>query len=287
MTTKNYTFGTDPEVFLWDVGTNLPISAHDLVPGTKENPFPTEHGFVQHDGVAAEFNIHPAKTPAEFAENVMNVMNDLRSIVKREGRDILLLSSPTITFDKEYFSTLPADVQALGCMPDYNAWTLEINDAPDPHVDFRSGGFHLVVGWTENESVHNPNHFSDCAERVRQLEAAIFPASLLWDVDSKRRKLYGQMGAFRPKPYGVEWRSLSNAILRYREDGMIWLVDTASKAMQDYDSGFLYIEDENVRNMLANIAGDNVTEEELIKYTYDYLPMTKALEPPLFIGKKQ
>lgn len=279
---KKYLFGTDPELFVWDIHTNKGVSAHDLIPGSKQHPHKTKHGYVQPDGVAAEFNIQPVETPEEFAESVENVIDDLREIITGKMSDALLLSSPTMTFSEDYLRSLPPEVQALGCMPDYNAWTLTKNESPDGNVNFRTGGFHLHVGHTK-KSVHDPDHFRDCADRVRQLEAAVYPASILWDIDSQRRKLYGQMGAFRPKKYGFEWRSLSNAILKYKKDGLIWLVDTAKKAMEDYDDGFFYIEDDYVRQTLAKIAVSNVRKDELEYYSKTYMPMTNAIEPPSFI----
>ena len=38
--------------------------------------------------------------------------------------------------------------------------------------------------------------------------------SVLYDADTERRKLYGKAGAMRYKPYGVEYRTLSNAWLK-------------------------------------------------------------------------
>ena len=32
----------------------------------------------------------------------------------------------------------------------------------------------------------------------------------MWDGDHKRRQMYGAAGAFRPKTYGMEYRTLSN-----------------------------------------------------------------------------
>lgn len=56
-----------------------------------------------------------------------------------------------------------------------------------------------------------------CISVVKQLDSVLYPASLLWDNDDKRRSLYGKIGSFRPKSYGVEWRPLSNAFLSSKE----------------------------------------------------------------------
>jgi hypothetical protein len=53
-----------------------------------------------------------------------------------------------------------------------------------------------------------------CITLVKQLDAYLGIPSLEWDKDTLRRRLYGKAGAFRPKPYGVEYRTLSNAWLK-------------------------------------------------------------------------
>jgi hypothetical protein len=45
------------------------------------------------------------------------------------------------------------------------------------------------------------------------LDLRLAVPSLIWDKDKKRRLLYGKAGCFRPKPYGMEYRTLSNAWL--------------------------------------------------------------------------
>jgi hypothetical protein len=56
-----------------------------------------------------------------------------------------------------------------------------------------------------------------CSVLVKQLDCFLGLPSLLWDGDTARRKMYGAAGAFRPKPYGVEYRVLSNAWLLSEE----------------------------------------------------------------------
>jgi hypothetical protein len=62
--------------------------------------------------------------------------------------------------------------------------------------------------------VESKANMIDCVALVKQLDSVLYPASLMWDMDNDRRKMYGQPGAFRVKPYGVEYRVLSNAWLR-------------------------------------------------------------------------
>ena len=57
--------GADPEAFVVLKDGGIPVSAHGLLPGTKDKPFPVEKGAVQVDGMAAEFNIEPAATEDE------------------------------------------------------------------------------------------------------------------------------------------------------------------------------------------------------------------------------
>lgn len=45
---------------------------------------------------------------------------------------------------------------------------------------------------------------------TQQLDFYLGLPSLLFDNDNKRRQMYGQPGSYRPKPYGVEYRVLSN-----------------------------------------------------------------------------
>lgn len=284
-----YLFGADPEVFVYDVDRKQVVSAHDLLPGTKDNPHATKHGSVLPDGVAAEFNIPPAATTEEFINSINAVMGDMRSIIGEKISTPLLLTAPTAFFKKDYWKTLPKAVQALGCMPDYNAWTLKRNKSPDGRGSgeeiMRSIGFHLHVGYSQGDDVNDRELFKDKAKRVRQLECAMYPTSLLYDNDTERRRLYGQMGAFRPKPYGFEWRTLSSKLLREKDEGLEWLVDTARFCMEEYDTGVEYTNDKTVVETMSRIAGGEATDDEILSYVYDYMPNTYGIEVPSFLEK--
>ena len=225
--------GCDPELFVKDAKTGEIISAHDLLPGTKVDPYKVAAGAVQVDGAAAEFNIDPSNSPAEFVRNIKTVMDQLKVMLKDNQFHI----EPFVTFPKDYFTKLPESVRELGCNPDWNAWTGQVNPAPEgDSTTLRTASGHLHIGWCEGMEPHSTFHFEDCCSVVKQLDYYLGMTSLIWDKDPTRRQLYGKAGAFRPKPYGVEYRVLSNVWLKsQRLQEWIWHV--TQKAINDLSSG--------------------------------------------------
>lgn len=204
--------GADPEVFVRDK-KGRSRSAHGLIPGTKEEPFPVLNGAVQVDGMALEFNIHPAATPEEFQNNIESVLSQMEEMVPEYTLDI----SPTATFHGNHMRAQPKEALELGCEPDYNAYTMQENPRPNASANFRTGAGHVHLGFCEGANPKDPEHMMRCALLVKHLDLFLGLPSLDWDKDVKRRKLYGAAGAFRPKPYGCEYRTLSNAWLKRPE----------------------------------------------------------------------
>lgn len=231
----SYTIGCDPELFLVDAKGEF-RSAHNLVPGNKLEPFRVSQGAIQPDGTSAEFNINPAMSEEEFVGNIKSVLLDLQKTIHEKDPTLNLRVSPVAMFKERYFNALPAEARAFGCTPDYNAWDDgKATDFPGTKEPFRTGAGHVHIGWTEFADTADPAHIHDCIEATKQLDAVLYPMSLLWDKDTKRRTLYGRMGAFRPKAYGVEYRPLSNAWLA-DPDLQRWVYRATVKAMQILDS---------------------------------------------------
>ena len=206
--------GADPELFVRDTDGKI-VSAHDLLPGSKQAPYylPNRKGAIQVDGTAAEFNIAPANNPEEFSDFILTTIDELVGMIKKKNPGYEVVALPTAEFSDDYFSSLPAEATALGCEPDYNAWTRKMNTPPNPRETFRTGGGHVHLGWLNYGDYLEKEH---CIMMTRQLDATLYAFSLSWDDDDKRRDLYGKMGAFRYKPeYGMEYRSLSNAWVRH------------------------------------------------------------------------
>lgn len=205
---KGFTFGCDPELFVLDP-TGKAVSAEGLLPGTKEKPHPVPGGAIQVDGMAAEFNIEPAATFYEFDSNIKLVMKGLKSHLPK---DYTLSAVPSMVFDEDVWDKAPEKAKELGCTPDFNAWTGNVNPPPnDPeNPRLRTASGHLHVGWTEDAELSDLQHILNCRDLVKQFDWFLGGWSLKTDPDPIRRRLYGKAGACRFKPYGVEYRVLSN-----------------------------------------------------------------------------
>lgn len=226
--------GADPELFMRHPDSGVFISAHDRIPGTKDEPHKVPFGAIQVDGTALEFNIDPAATVDEFLHNIQSVRQTLTDMVP--GFNVV--AEPVARYSVDYFKfEVPSIAQELGCNPDFNAWTQYTNPRPDPaNQPIRTASGHLHIGWTEGQDVESKEHFLLCCKIVRQLDYYLGMNSLLWDADPTRRQLYGKAGAFRPKPYGLEYRVLSNRWLD-SEPLMRWIYNTIQVAMADAFAG--------------------------------------------------
>ena len=200
--------GCDPEVFVKNA-RNF-ISGHELIPGTKAEPYPVPNGAVQVDGMALEFNIDPAKTQKEFVHNVEHVLNTLKGMIPD---NLKIVIEPVAHFKKNYMEKQPEISKLLGCEPDYNAYTENTNPAPKSHPTMRTAAGHIHIGWRNNKKF-DKRHVDKCILLVKELDFTLGIPSMLVDRCNKRRKMYGRAGTYRPKPYGVEYRVLSNYWLK-------------------------------------------------------------------------
>jgi hypothetical protein len=225
------TIGADPEVFLYDKKEREFVSAHTLIPGTKDKPYPVKAGAVQVDGTAAEFNIHPSHSPAEFVTNVDTVLSELRTMIPPH---LEFKYRPTVQYDEKYWAALPEDCKVLGCDPDFDLNGV-MNPPPHPAGGVRHGGGHIHIGWTEGKDKEDADHFWDCRQVATNMKLWFGEMDRVWDYDAKRRKTYPS-GSFRPKSYGVEIRSFSNAWLKYPKLWP-WLYNSIQELMNRMEEG--------------------------------------------------
>lgn len=226
----NFLIGCDPEIFVKKNGVFH--SAHGLIQGDKKNPQKIRSGAVQVDGMALEFNIDPANSEDEFAFNVQDVYAQLCLMVP----EYEVVATPVAHFTLDYIRAQPAAAKELGCDPDFNAWFSSVNNKPDGERPMRTAAGHIHIGWTNDQDIHNPSHQGMAKEAVKQMDFYLGLPSLEYDDDKLRREMYGKAGCFRPKSYGVEYRTLSNAWLK-SESLIRWAYRSAVKGMTDLSNG--------------------------------------------------
>jgi hypothetical protein len=233
---EGFTFGADPELFVFNPEGKA-VTAEGLIPGTKADPFKVDGGAVQVDGMAAEFNIDPSSTFREFNGNIEKVMKALTKMLP-PGYELRAL--PSVVFDESEFDAAPDKAKELGCSPDYNAWTRQVNPPPkdDANPRLRTASGHLHLGWTKDANIGDAQHVMNCCDLVKQLDWYLGGWSLAIDTDNERRRLYGKAGALRFKNYGVEYRVLSNFWITSRERRMaVW--NRMQLAIEAMSSSFL------------------------------------------------
>ncbi|AJT60765.1 putative COOH-NH2 ligase [Citrobacter phage CVT22] len=260
---SNLLIGLDPE--LWVAKDGKIVSAYGLIGGTKDEPIKVKQGAVQVDGLALEFNIDPAHNKAEFISNIDTVMGILASMVP--GYELVI--QPVAHFGMEYIDAQPEKAKELGCSPDYDAWKMDVNPRPDGKRPFRTAAGHIHFGFIEENDapIEAQGYIEYCSNIIRELDFYLALPSLFYDNDAKRRELYGKAGAFRPKTYGFEYRTLSNMWLSTKALKE-WAYDASIDAWNRIESGVSlvakYGDIQNIVNMSDKKAAERIIKAENI-----------------------
>ena len=227
---QGLTVGTDPELFIMDRSTGKVISAIGLIPGEKGEPYRPEglpDGFgVQTDNILAEFNIPPVKSREDFITNINVMKNYIREFVQNINSNYDILCRASARVDEDQLQSDQAKL--FGCDPDYNAYTEAQNPKPKGDItNLRSTGMHVHLGFADNMSIPYKLNI------IRMLDFTLGIPSIIIDRDKDRRTLYGKAGCFRLTSYGLEYRTISGALLR--DDARIGLVyDLAVHAVKTF-----------------------------------------------------
>lgn len=205
--------GADPEFFVKNLETGAFMPICGLLGGTKEEPMQIRglpKGFMhQEDGAAAEFNIPPTSDPETFSHNIQTAITHLTALLKRKGLAPDNLNR-VIELTKEQIAEHPK-LATIGCDPDINAYGANNGKSPvgrQRQLDIvqiggiRGVGGHVHIGYDKN--ICPPDVL------VKLLDICLAGPFIGKDIQSKRRKWWGLPGLYRDKPYGVEYRTLSN-----------------------------------------------------------------------------
>lgn len=251
------TIGCDPEFFLKFKDMFVPAYITGISGSKKEPTKLNTGGAVQVDGMALEFNIPPVTNGKDFYDLTKETLFEIRKMV---DKDLEFVFVPEATFPQVDFDATPAQYKELGCDPDYDAWANGLEKTPPEgsgNKPFRTAGGHLHFGWIDMGGMHDfdcrdPRHIYDCNYLIKGLEQSDYyfveHERAIW---SGRARLYGSVGSYRPKPYGVEWRTPSNMWLNYPKG----TVQACMDSFIDVVNGML-----NKRNIDLN-------REQLLKFT--------------------
>lgn len=238
------TVGCDPEVFLRDPESGNIVPAIGLVGGSKEDPRRVNCGAFQEDNIMAEINTVPANSEDEWVHNVQTVLQQLRDHVA----PLELVIEPWVMLD-----AVIKGADMFGCSADYNVY----DNCENPPVEAEQAGLMR----TASGNIHIG--YDECNDRpdsrcnvVRALDVYLGVPSVMLEPDAKRRELYGKAGAYRPTPYGVEYRVPSNFWLK-DEKYMRWVYRAVVRACHHWKSQ-IQIGDANYIRQI--IDGHNVQE---------------------------
>jgi len=143
-------------------------------------------------------NCEIAINPVDNLKDFHTYTDDLLDRIRLQGFDLVL--EPTIKYPDEAMTHPLAYIS--GCNPDFSGYTEQKNKSPDFETmdGTRSAGGHIHVG---DDSL-------DVMNWIRWMDVFVGMPLLIKEPPNERRKLYGGAGAMRPKPYGGEYRTLSN-----------------------------------------------------------------------------
>lgn len=229
--TKLALIGADPEAF---VSSGAKI-AHciNILGGDKAFPRLVMGGAVQEDNVLFEFNVDPTDDPQQFLSYIREVLEQGQEILDGANLRITPKVSSHVYDNMQGF---PEKAFEFGCTPDYNCFGGAQNPVPTSVNPFlRTAGGHVHIGFS---------HLTTVTKQLQEdvgcmCDYLLGLPSLLEDDDSRRRELYGKAGAIRYKPYGVEYRTLSNYWIW--DDHMVATIhERAQKAFDDVNKLELY-----------------------------------------------
>ena len=236
--TQNISLGCDPEFFFAD-------RRGDVVGSEKVLTGPKDGGLII-DGVQAEINPGASSCREGLASSISNCFIRLNTILQARGNDISLKMDTLIDISERELNSLSDASRRFGCAPSTNVYnegkdkTSEIKANPATYLK-RSAGGHIHLGNYISSYLDKkyakalPDGMGDYTRQhktavnleralketpeitVPILDIIVGNTCVLLDRqggNKERRQNYGRVGEFRIKPYGLEYRTLSNFWLR-------------------------------------------------------------------------
>lgn len=259
-------FATDAELFVRDAKTGLLTSVAGLLGADKYNKrILTDDVRVQEDNVLLEFDINPHTEQEMFVHNIKSAMDLSRLEAAKLDFEVVDRVCSHI-YSMAELEKFHKDAFVFGCDPDFNALNGTMNAKPQArNPGLRTAGAHVHIGYSDLRPVTMQD------QQVLGVMCDYFLGlpSLLLDSGEdamRRRELYGKAGAVRFKPYGIEYRTLSNFWV-FDEVNHRFIWEQANKAFDamsgDFQRLIHEISPEDVQNVINT--GDAAMADQYIK----------------------
>lgn len=201
-------FGTDAEFFLADSKGSI-VPASKVIPGTKAHPFKLEHGVCHPDGLSLEVGCPPADTPNGMLANLFAVIQEVKDkFLDPAGVTIANKMEVRVT---DVTGASKSDLE-FGCGSEYhkNSSNMFKDSDLSGTRNFRYSGFHIHIGYTRDQ-IDSFYSFTDAVRLINVLDRLVIANDL--DTSPRRSEQYGGIGAFRIKPYGIEYRCMDCSVI--------------------------------------------------------------------------
>lgn len=209
---RPHLLGGDPEVFIKDKLTGKITPSCGKIGGKKGNGIPfgpkrSSYGLkMLEDNVTVELNFNAVRDYYQWNDCIMNMWNELHAHLSKKGYEAM----PTAIHNFASSELNMEEAYVFGCDPDYDAYDVtdskRILDTSQLGT-LRCCGGHLHLGY------NNPYKISPSAVAIL-CDMFLGLPSVSYDTQGVRRGNYGLAGLYRPKPYGMEYRTMSNWWLR-------------------------------------------------------------------------
>jgi hypothetical protein len=202
--------GMDAEFFL--KREDRFIAAARVIPGLKTDPHKLQYGVCHPDGLSLEVGAPPADTPLGMVKNLFRVLGEVQELY-------LTPTGTTIAYTEEVrvasvTGAQPEDL-VFGCGSEFDAYSDSMYKTADaPNQTCRYSGFHIHLGFTKDQP-SNVFTYKDMSRLVRALDVVFEEAGL--STTRQRATQYGGKGAFRVKPYGIEYRMMDCTVITSKE----------------------------------------------------------------------
>ena len=171
------------------------------------------------DGVQAELNPEPNTCRALLGNDIHSCFLQLRKHLKAEGKTLSINFDPLVKITQIELDSLSESSRVFGCDPSSNVYQTRaqarIRVNPKKYLK-RSAGGHIHLG---ADAYQRPlrRTLKNVKVMVPLLDLVVANTCVLIDRhpgNKERRANYGRCGEYRVKPYGLEYRALSNFWLK-------------------------------------------------------------------------